>query len=32
MSMALKLDSKVHAHFSFSQSFLFSNPKKKKDE
>ena len=23
--MALELDSKVHAHFSFSQSFLFSN-------
>ena len=30
MSMALELDSKVHAHFSFSQFFLFSNPKKKK--
>ena len=30
--MALELDSKAHAHFSFSQSFLFSNPKKKKDE
>ena len=30
MSMALELDSKVHAHFSFSQSFLFSNPKKNK--
>ena len=28
--MALELDSKAHAHFSFSQSFLFSNPKKKK--
>ena len=24
MSMALELDSKAHAHFSFSQSFLFS--------
>lgn len=32
MSMTLELDSKVHAHFSFSQSFLFSNPKKNKDE
>ena len=32
MSMALELDSKVHAHFSFSQSFLFYNSKKKKDE
>ena len=32
MSMALELDSKVHAHFSFSESFLFSNPKKTKDE
>ena len=32
MSMALELDSKVHAHFSFSQSFLLSHPKKKKDE
>ena len=32
MSMALELDAKVHAHFRFSQSFLFSNPKKKKDE
>lgn len=32
MSMALELDSKVHAHFSFSQSLLFSNPKKKQDE
>ena len=31
MSMALELDSKAHAHFSFSQSF-FSNPKKKQDE
>ena len=30
MSMALELDSKAHANFSFSQSFLFSNPKKKK--
>ena len=30
--MALELDSKAHAHFSFSQAFLFSNPKKKKDE
>ena len=28
MSMALELDSKAHAHFSFSQSLLFSNPKK----
>ena len=32
MSMALELDSKAHARFSFSQSFLFSNSKKKKDE
>ena len=32
MCMALELASTAHAHFSFSQSFLFSNPKKKKDE
>ena len=32
MSMALELDSKAHAHFSFSQSFLFSHPIEKKDE
>lgn len=32
MSMALELDSKAHAHFSFSQSLLFCNPKKKQDE
>lgn len=33
MSMALELDSKAHAHFSFSQSFFVSQPtKKKKDE
>lgn len=32
MSMALELDSKAHAHFSFSQSLLFSNPKKRQDE
>lgn len=30
MSMALELDSKAHAHFSFSQSFLFLNPPKRK--
>lgn len=30
MSMALELDSKVHAHFSFSQSFLFFQPQKEK--
>ena len=30
MSMALELDSKVHAHFSFSQSFLFLNHQKEK--
>ena len=28
MSMALELDSKAHAQFCFSQSFLFSNPQK----
>ncbi len=32
MSMTLELDSKVHAHFSCSQSFLCSNPKKTKAE
>ena len=32
MRMALEIDSKAHAHFSFSQSFLFSTPKKNKDE
>ena len=30
MSMVLKFDSKAHAHFSFSQSFLFSTPPKKR--
>lgn len=30
MSMALELDSKVHAHFSFSQSFCFPTPKEKR--
>lgn len=30
MSMALELDSKAHAHFCFSQSFLFFNPQKEK--
>ena len=30
--MALELDSKAHAHFSLSQSFLSPNPKKKTDQ